>query len=416
MLTRELAIAEYSSGQIIPDRLTQIRHGHYLDLIERSLDFYRNGIGRTRRDLHQSVQQVFAEELDCPVRRINGFCKLLDEKASFDRDRGGNAAKLRKQVFRLAGQKFPLVQTPDKLFESSTAQVKHEIAEKLGKSWPQIQRELYADVMQFHRLAKFEGYGDARELLARYNVAQCQAVLYDAISMTVWAGEDFKSILRYAKLARLMHTIDRKPDGSYLFRFDGPVSVLRQSRRYGVALARFLPALLACRDWKMQARIQHRRSSWQNTFRLSPADGLSSTHPDPAEFDSKVEENFAVKWGDEPRDGWTLIHEGEVLHAHQKVFVPDFVFHHESGLRVLMEVVGFWTPEYLAAKQETLRRFKDHQVLLVVANSIDWPTEADQNAAEQFAANDMIRYKTAIKINEVLDQLRVRLRRHGGQF
>ncbi len=33
------------------------------------------------------------------------------------------------------------------------------------------------------------------------------------------------------KLARLMHTIERLPDGSYVFRFDGAASVVRRSRR-----------------------------------------------------------------------------------------------------------------------------------------------------------------------------------------
>ena len=115
------------------------------------------------------------------------------------------------------------------------------------------------DVMQFHRLKGFEGYASGDELLARYNVAQTQAVLYDAVSMTVWAKEDFKQILRYAKLARLMHTIQRRPDGGYLISLDGPSSVLRETRRYGVAFAKFLPALLACSGWKLNAIIQHRR-------------------------------------------------------------------------------------------------------------------------------------------------------------
>ena len=59
--------------------------------------------------------------------------------------------------------------------------------------------------------------------------------------------------------------------------------------------------------------------------------------------------------GAEARDGWTLVREGEVLHEGQKVFVPDFVFRHDDGRVVLMEIIGFWTPEYLEAKAATLR-------------------------------------------------------------
>jgi predicted nuclease of restriction endonuclease-like RecB superfamily len=404
MLTRELAIAEYDSGRIVPDRLTQNHHAHYLGLVEQILNIYRNGTGRTRRDLHQSVHHVFAKELDCPVRRIDAFCKLLDEKSSYDRDRRGNASMLRQQVFRIASAHHPLVQRADRLFETCEAEVKRDIARQLGKSWFEIERELFADIMQFHRLKEFPGYASAVELLSRYNVAQCQAVLYDAISMTVWAGNDFKTILRYAKLARLMHTIERLPDGSYVFRFDGAASVVRRSRRYGVAMARFLPALLACSEWKMQARIQHRRSKWENIFRLSPADGLTTNHADPDLFDSALEESFAKRWGDKPRAGWTMIREGEVLSVGQKVFVPDFVFRHASGERVLMEIVGFWTPEYLTAKLETLNRFRDHQIMLAIADDIDWP---DHLTTEM--TSKLIRYKSSIQVGEVLSRLQQRL-------
>jgi predicted nuclease of restriction endonuclease-like RecB superfamily len=71
--------------------------------------------------------------------------------------------------------------------------------------------------------------------------AQVQVALFDALQLTVWAMQDFKTILRYAKLARLLHTIRRERGGCYVIRFDRPASVLRSTRRYGIAMAKFLP-------------------------------------------------------------------------------------------------------------------------------------------------------------------------------
>jgi len=51
-------------------------------------------------------------------------------------------------------------------------------------------------------------------------------------------------------------------------------------------------------------------------------------------------------------NGWQLIREGEILYHHQKTFVPDFTFRHEDGTEVLLEIVGFRTPEYPAHKRE----------------------------------------------------------------
>ena len=396
MLTKELAIAEYDAGRIVPDRLTRKTHGHYAGHAERMLEVYHHGVGRTRRQLHLAVKSVFADEDDCSARRIDAFCKLLDDASKYRRDTRGKAATLRRDVFHRAAALHPLVRKVDRLFEHAEAEVKGQIAAELDRPWREIDDELFADVFEFQRLEEFRGYPDGPALLARYNVAQVQAALFGAVSMTVDATDDFKTILRYAKLARMMHTITRTGPGRYRMRFDGPASVLRRTRRYGAAMARFLPALIACRGWRMHAVVRTRRG-YSVRLNLSPDDGLNSHLPPPEDFDSTVEENFANKWGTERRDGWLLDREGEILHSRQKVFVPDFVFRHEDGRTVLMEIVGFWTPEYLEAKLQTLRTFREHRILLAVAERL--------GEAGTELPGETITYKTALPIGEVLGRL-----------
>jgi predicted nuclease of restriction endonuclease-like RecB superfamily len=267
----------------------------------------------------------------------------------------------------------------------------------LGLAWPAIEQELFADVIEFHRLERFPGYEDGAALLARYNVAQVQAALYRATSLKVWATEDFKTIVRYAKLARLMHVIRRLEGGGVLMHFDGPASVLRRTRRYGVAMARFLPALIACRGWKMQAVVAGRSSQWNWRLELSAEDGLRSHLPPPEEFDSSVERAFFDGWGSKPRDGWTLHREGDLLFHGQKAFVPDFVFEHQDGRRVFLEIVGFWTPEYLEAKINTLREFAETPMLLAVARQV--------GASIPELARESIPYKTSLQVEDVLARL-----------
>ncbi len=396
MLRREHAIVEYQGGKVFPDRLGQKQHRHYLRHAEQMLRVYVGGVGRTRRQLHRDIWAVFENEPDCPARRIEAFCKLLDDRSEYAEDRGGKAATLRRKVFRMAADKHPLLRRADRLFGTDEQAVKTEIAETIGRPWDEIEDDLFSDVFEFRRLVRFDGYETAQALLARYNVAQVQAALFDAESMTVWATDDFKTILRYAKLARLMHTIQRHGRDGYAIRFDGPASVLRTTRRYGVAMARFLPALIACREWRMHAVLRTRRRGWTVALDLSADEGLTSHLPAPDDFDSSVEEAFASKWGEEPREGWLLVREGGVLHQHQKVFVPDFLFRHEDGRTVLMEIIGFWTPEYLEAKQATLRLFQDHRILLAVAK------QAQQTMPE---LPNTIPYKTAVSVKTVLERL-----------
>jgi predicted nuclease of restriction endonuclease-like RecB superfamily len=194
-----------------------------------------------------------------------------------------------------------------------------------------------------------------------------------------------------------MHTIRLLERNRYEIRFDGPASVLRATRRYGVAMAKFLPALVACRGWRMHAVLQTRRRGWLVGLDLSSADGLRSHLPPPEEFDSRVEEAFARRWG-EHREGWTLHREGEILHQGQKVFLPDFVLRHQDGRTVLLEIVGFWTPDYLQAKFQTLRMFEGHRILLAVAE----PARRLIGALPP----GTIPYKTALLPAEVLKWLR----------
>ena len=251
MLTKELAIADYDGSRLLPDRLNRRDHGHYSAYAESMLHIYRTATGRTRSELHRAVHAVFAKESGCPIRRIDAFCKLLDDVSAFAQGGRGQAATLRQEVFRQAAIWHPLTKQADRQFPHDEATAKAAIANVLGKPWEEIDKALFGDVAECHRLEEFSGYPSGEALLARYNVAQVQVALFRAVEMIVWASEDFKTILRYTKLARLMHTIRRLGDGRFEIRLDGPASALRGTRRYGVAFAKFLPALIACKGWRL---------------------------------------------------------------------------------------------------------------------------------------------------------------------
>ncbi|HZL33781.1 MAG TPA: DUF790 family protein [Tepidisphaeraceae bacterium] len=395
MLRGEHSIVIFDSGRAAPDRLTRARHAHYLQYAHRMLAAYRAGIGRTRRELHRAVENIFSHEPDCDPRRVAAFSKLLDEAGEYDRDEGGTAAELRLKVFTSAARYHPLVTAADRIFERTESEVKQLIAAEQGQPWSEIEPALYADVLDFQRLMAFNGYLDEQALLSRYNVAQLQACLYKAQAVAVHARSDFKTVLRYAKLARLLHEISRIGASEYRIDFSGPASLLHETRRYGVGFARFIPALLACRDWDLQARML---TPWGRpaVLALSSEDGYTSHLPAPGEFDSSIEESFARNFGDE-RDGWRLIREAVILHEGQTTFIPDFTFRRADGLEVHLEIVGFWTAEYLEAKRKTVRLFKGRNILLAVA----------QRSVKQGAAipQDVIIYKTALKVEPVLEAL-----------
>ena len=397
MLTREHGIAVYDGAFAYPDRLTRLEHWHYVDLAEQMLEIYRSGHGRLRRDLHRDIHSLLEPIPDAPPRRADAFCKLLDDESQYIQDKAGAAAKLRRKVYRLAASHHPLVQSKFELHDSLEPEIKQKIATELGETLESITQRFFIDIPDFQPLQSLEGYASGTELLARYNVAQTQVALYDALAMSVWARDDLKSILRYAKLAGLMHSITQIDDGSYRFDFDGPAALLNPTTRYGVAMAKFIPGLLSCSRWRLKAKIRPKKWRRDLILELDSESGLKSPVAATEQFDSNVEADFSNDWGTGLREGWRLSRESNILHQGQKIFVPDFTLTHFDGRQLLLEVVGYWTPEYLKQKLQAIAMFENHRILLAIDQTLQQHFQAD--------ASNVILYKKRLRAADVLSLL-----------
>ena len=87
----------------------------------------------------------------------------------------------------------------------------------------------------------------------------------------------------------------------------------------------------------------------------------------PAIFDSKLEERFAHDMGRLAPD-WDVIREPEPVRAGGTLIFPDFLLKNRihADRRVLIEIMGFWTPEYLIEKCERLRQARLSNLILCI--------------------------------------------------
>jgi predicted nuclease of restriction endonuclease-like RecB superfamily len=219
--------------------------------------------------------------------------------------------------------------------------------------------------------------------------------------MTLWAKADLKTIVRIIKLSRLMHTIRRLDNNEYQFTLSGPASALRSTRRYGVSMAKMIPSLLACRDWRMAANICIGSGKRQLLLTLSSDEGLTSPKLVMDEFDSEVEADLMNKWEASPVEGWILLRESELLVRHQKVFLPDFQLTHSSGKRIHLEIIGYWTPEYISAKLKTLQEFADEPILIIAQKD----REQDMSILASSRLQSIIWYKTRVSLKDLAERL-----------
>ncbi len=60
----------------------------------------------------------------------------------------------------------------------------------------------------------------------------------------------------------------------------------------------------------------------------------------------------------------------------RQIMIPDFLFE-KAGMKVYMEIAGFWTPEYLNHKLQQLRNVRDVD-MIVAANQSFMGTMLDK--------------------------------------
>jgi predicted nuclease of restriction endonuclease-like RecB superfamily len=355
--------------------------------LERAIGAYRARIGRTLGEVRNGARLALE---GLRPDRVEALVDLLDKVAAYEWPRGRFAAERRVRLFVAAAREHPV------LDPTRARGLLGEACAPPPDSPDDPVALLYPEYPEFHRLTAFPADYAAEDLRADYDLGQAQALLYSALRLTVEARAHFKHILQYARLSRLLCRLEPLGDRGYRLVFDGPNSVLRHTHAYGVDFARFLAALVQAHDWRLTADIALRKGWRPVVFALSDADGLRSRVPAPALFDSRLEEGFARKFGPE-RDGWRLSREAVILEAGRACLVPDFLFTHRDGTRVAMEIVGYWTPEYLREKFARLAKIASPNLIVAV--------RAGRALAPGSPAGPVLSFKTAIKLGDLLPRL-----------
>jgi uncharacterized protein len=258
-------------------------------------------------------------------------------------------------------------------------------AVRLGATREQVVDSLFADRLSARRLCAPAAAPSPREIVLRYNLSLLQGLLVRATELAVLARSHVRSIVRFAKLRRLLCTYEAMGDALRIS-LSGPLSILRQTTKYGHALAGFVPAAVATPGWTIEAQCTLGRESGR--LRASAADPIASTHVLPRDFDSTVERHLA-------RDikrlatGWQLTRESEAVRAAGRVFFPDFTLSREGERRILVEIVGYYTPEYLASKLRVLREAGLERIILCVDETLSCDDA-------EFSASEVLRYRRRV--------------------
>ncbi|GGK22857.1 hypothetical protein GCM10008955_15400 [Deinococcus malanensis] len=371
MLPTELLMFRVKAGIVEPRRLKPTTAN--LGLAQTLIETFEANIGRRRWELDDDLRTLEAGRQDFKVLR--GLAHLLTNMSAFEAGGTIEPVQVRSRVFELAQAQVPSRKGTTLILE----QAARSLSQDHALSPAEVQASLYADLPDQQTLVAFDPPAPL-ELIHRFDLAQAQGMLYRAYELVITARRNeparYKQLLKYLKFFGLMVTVEGDANFGFTLTLDGPTSLFGGTTRYGLAMAKFLPALLHVTKWDLSAALKPRKDlAWVDpgddewSFQLTSEDGYVSHYKPPEEHDSALESGFAERFV-KTETTWTLEREVDLVPVPGGVILPDFRL--VDGQRsVLVEIVGYWRPEYLRKKFELLRKAERTDVIVCVSERLN---------------------------------------------
>lgn len=423
MLTKDLLEVEKRKPNVRP-RYRDVEA--YRGTAEGVIDCYEPG--RTRAEIREAVADL---ETHDTFKLVRALSDLIDRRATFEGRSPAPPERLREALF-------------DRGYVTTAEErraVLEAVGEAFGISAEEVEANLWADRESEAVLIEAPDV-DPGKLLRQYNLSLTQTLLFDATELRFSVSDHYQAVFGRLSYLGLMYTVD--PD--LTVHVTGPASIVSGSRTYGTAMAKLFPTITRATEWRVSADVEtevggERRiyefvvdSDEAGRFPERSADGPDGDGSDgdvydgdvydADVYDSDVERDFATRI-DPLVDGWTVTREPTILRTGNRVMIPDFGFERERPVagdsdagRVgdggdaaggteafYLEVVGFWTPEYLAEKLSKVRALEStYPVVLAVNEELNCAESdfADANVDEVFFYRDRIPVKPVVdRINEI---------------
>jgi predicted nuclease of restriction endonuclease-like RecB superfamily len=235
----------------------------------------------------------------------------------------------------------------------------------LGVSLEDLQGSLFADLPGERIVVAPPHPLSAMELALRCNLAVVQEMLFSATVVRIEVEGNTRVLIRHAKWRGLICVIAKRPgSASPTMELSGPFALFRNTRLYGRALGELVPLLAWCPRFRLRAEcVLH---GHRLTLQLATGDPIFPSSA-PRRYDSLLEERFARDFR-RLAPAWDVIREPEPIAAAGTLIFPDFAIQNRSDptRRWLLEIVGFWTPDYVARKLALYRSARLSELILCI--------------------------------------------------
>lgn len=384
MLTGNLVRVRISRGRVIPLYLRRDDPA-WLEVAESLLLVFREGAGMTRGQIAAEIDEMVGEGAATLAHR--GLAKVLEDRAEFEVVADVPPEELRRRVFAAAaahrrelhdqartgagaGHRLPFRR--DEVLAAAAAE--------LGLDPARAAATLFADLKDENRMLAFADLS-AQRLIDRYNVALAQAVLLRSTLVRAEVrGEKparFRQLFRWLKFHRLLYRVEGTMAQGYFFQIDGPLSLFSATNKYGLQMALFLPALLLCREYRLDAELRWGPKREPRSFHLEAADGLVSHYDDAGTYTPPELAAFVERFR-QVAPAWDITESTELIELDRHgVWVPDYrLVHRATGTEVFLDVLGFWKRSSLERLLELLPKHGPPRFVLAISERLKVDEEA----------------------------------------
>lgn len=301
-----------------------------------------------------------------PMRAPRGKLKLtayvLDAWCAERAPSALPSREVRATTFRLAAARLG----------APRAELLATAASALGVSASDVEQALFADLPLERRVGRVPEELTVRALASRVNWAIVSSMLRRAVSvrLAVAGQEQARVLIRQARWMGLLcraSALDVS-GAALLLEVSGPFALFRHGAAYGRALSALLPALSRCDVFELSAACVLARDASPLSFALRAGELEVEQRPWVLR-ESRVRTQFERALRRATAD-WEVHCDPIPPAADASGAFADFeLIQRQSGRRVLLEIVGFWTPRFLRQKLERLRAAGWEQYVLCVDRS-----------------------------------------------
>ena len=431
MLSSELLRTRINRGKITPLFCTiNFGNGTEYELANKIILFFTNA-QKNRQCKGDLLQKIGLLESEYDYKLVRGLLALLERRSVFGQSNSisSNATPMlvRKKLFEESSRRGLA------LSDAQRQDIIHNIASHLHISSQDVENLMWSDKDEHLELIQFDSLSP-KDLILWYNLSLLQTLLFKCTRMEFYikGGLYWKQVLRDVKKYGLMYSLEYSSENytknnsssenidSVSCILEGPFSLFKMTDRYGTSMAKLLPSITRTPTWRISGSIIKKTDDGQKiySFELSSENtqeflrttiDVENQNNDDYVYDSSIEAAFAKRFqqhfDQNDKFGWKISREPNPLIADGKAMIPDFLFE-RFGRKVYLEIVGFWTREYLERKATKLKAILDDNAnkkkvdLLVAINS-----ELSCSQIETISEDRIFTFKKNVSIKPILEHL-----------